>query len=48
MNMFSLIPTTAEMELGSCEGCTGCDGCNGCDGCEGQQASSLPPPSVGG
>jgi len=33
MNMFSLIPTTAEMELGDCgSGCRGCFGCHGCDG----------------
>jgi len=33
MNMFNLIPSTAEMELGDCSGaCSGCSGCSGCDG----------------
>jgi len=33
MNMFNLIPTTAELELSGCDGtCDGCDGCLGCDG----------------
>ena len=38
MNMFNLIPSTAELELGSCENdCTGCNGCDGCRGCDGSQ-----------
>ena len=48
MNMFSLIPTTAEIELGDCDGCTGCAGCDGCDGCDGQSSTKQPlPPPVG-
>ncbi len=43
MNMFSLIPTTAEIELDGCE-CSGCMGCTGCIGCfSGGSKISIPP-----
>lgn len=40
MNMFSLIPTTAEMELGDCG--SGCRGCYGCTGCQGPKVITNP------
>jgi hypothetical protein len=40
MNMFSLIPSTAEMDLGSCSGT--CDGCDGCFGCQGEEKPGGP------
>ena len=45
MNMFSLIPTTMELEMGNCDGCLGCQGCEGCEGCNGSKVKPLPDPS---
>lgn len=45
MNMFSLIPTTSELELGGCDGT--CDGCDGCLGCTGQEKVNTAPSTVG-
>lgn len=44
MNMFSLIPTTTELELGECSGCLGCRGCEGCDGCDGCDGTQVKIP----
>jgi hypothetical protein len=41
MNMFNLIPTMAELELGDCG--SGCRGCYGCDGCKGERATKPVP-----
>lgn len=42
MNMFNLIPSTVELEMGACDGCLGCQGCEGCDGCTGAKRDPAP------
>ncbi len=42
MNMFSLIPTPAEIKV--VDDCSGCWGCEGCTGCTGEQKPPCLPP----